>query len=127
MKIRIQGQSIRFRLSKFDISQLEKEHSLYQKTDFGNTSSQSFSYQIIIVESEQLDIDYIDNKINLNIPLSIALEWFNTEKVGFDFHQSISPKDSLYILIEKDFQCLVPRAHEDESGNYNNPLATIKK
>ena len=127
MKIRIQGQSIRFRLSKFDISQLEKEHWLCQKTEFGNTLAQSFSYQINVVDSEQLDIVYFENKINLNIPLSIANEWFNTEKVGFDFHQSVNPETSLNILIEKDFQCLVPRSHEDEAGNYDNPLATISK
>nr|WP_157543792.1 hypothetical protein [Mucilaginibacter paludis] len=52
------------------------------------------------------------------VPQQTALNWTNTESVGFD-HQDYS---GLYLLVEKDFKCL-DNVTEHQSDNYPNPLA----
>ena len=121
MKIRIQGQSIRFRLSKTDISNLEKAGFLSQSTSFPHT--ELLIYEIGIENRNDLQLSFTNNKITLKMPEELAKNWINTEEVGFDKQIKYGDNQSIYLLVEKDFQCLVPRAHENESDNYKNPLA----
>lgn len=50
------------------------------------------------------------------MPETMAESWATTDKVGFE-----ETTDSLYLLIEKDFQCL-DNVIEDQSDNFPNPL-----
>jgi len=52
------------------------------------------------------------------MPAAMVHEWVETEKVGFEYTDS-----HLYLLVEKDFQCL-DNVAEDQSDNYPNPLMT---
>jgi hypothetical protein len=56
----------------------------------------------------------LNNKIIVFMPYSCCEEWLETDRVGFE------QKGSLYLLIEKDFQCL-DNVAEDQSDNYPNP------
>ena len=44
-------------------------------------------------------------------------DWHLNDKVGFEAEMD----NGCYILVEKDFQCLVPRAEEAEDDLYPNP------
>jgi len=61
--------------------------------------------------------DFLQNVIQLNVPKSYTKNWDTDSRVGFES----TSENGLYLLIEKDFQCLKPRAHEDETDLFPNP------
>ena len=120
MKLRIKGNSIRFRLTKSEVDYFEKEKYLEEKTEFGNAV---FNYVITITkQGNELSAEFADNKITLLIPEQLSNEWTKTNQVGLESEMEIGVGKKLYLLIEKDFKCL-DNTEEDQSDNYPNPLA----
>ncbi|MFD2873123.1 DUF7009 family protein [Mucilaginibacter ximonensis] len=114
MKIRIKGNAIRYRLTKSDVNLLYKNLDLQDSTSFGN---RSLIYQLKAAEQKSLTASFVDDTITVIIPSEKLDELAQTDRVGFDGNDG-----TLYILVEKDFQCLDDVA-EDQSDNYPNPLA----
>lgn len=114
MKIRIKGNSLRFRLTKSDVAQFAEYGYAEETTDFGN---HVFTYAVQKNNLHNLSAVFENSKITLFMPEYMANEWANTDKVGFEYTEN-----GLYLLIEKDFKCLDTIA-EDQSDNYPNPLA----
>ncbi|HEY9533907.1 MAG TPA: hypothetical protein VIQ77_05195 [Mucilaginibacter sp.] len=114
MKIRIKGNSIRYRLTKTDVDQFNKAYYLAESTNFGSTQ---LIYALEAKEQDAVTTSFIDNKITVTVPIAKAVELAKTDTVGFD-----GKDGELYLLIEKDFKCLDDVA-EDQSDNYPNPLA----
>jgi len=114
MKIRIKTNSIRYRLTKSDIANLEKHGHLQDSVDFG---LQKLVYEIQTVNDNVLSATYSNHTISLFMPESMINELANTDKVGFE-----NADNKLHLLVEKDFTCL-DNVTEDQSDNYPNPLA----
>ncbi|HRG32775.1 MAG: hypothetical protein JNK69_11340 [Saprospiraceae bacterium] len=123
MKLRINTNSIRFRLSREDMDSFNKLKVVSISIPFGQKSDELFTYSIIQTKNEKIDVSYVNNHLRLFIPQSLADEWIQTEKVGFSENLIINKDCALFVLVEKDFQCLKPREFEDESLNFPNPLA----
>jgi hypothetical protein len=115
MKIRIKGNSLRYRLTISDVRELAGGGYLKDSTTFGNTT---LTYALQSAELPYLKATFEQNTITLFIPKTLVNELINTDKVGFDHTDG-----SLYLLIEKDFTCL-DNVAEDQSDNYPNPLAS---
>lgn len=113
MKIRIKGNSLRYRLTKTDIANFDRDGYLEETTNFG---SQVFKYALQRTICEYLTADFANNTITLYMPAALALEWTSTDRVGYENN---SPQ--MYLLVEKDFKCL-DNVAEDQSDNYPNPL-----
>ncbi len=114
MKIRIKGNSLRYRLTKTDVETFDREGYLEETSHFG---AQVFKYALQRSLTEYITARFIDNTITMYMPATMALEWTNTERVGFENNNS-----QMYLLIEKDFKCL-DNVAEDQSDNYPNPLS----
>jgi 3-methyladenine DNA glycosylase Mpg len=114
MKIRIKGNSLRYRLTKTDVDVFTKEGYLEEMTIFGE---QMLTYALQRSVTDDLTATFQNNKITLFMPDKMAEEWESTDRVGFE-----NSKGALYLLIEKDFKCL-DNVAEDQSDNYPNPLA----
>jgi hypothetical protein len=112
MKIRIKGNSIRYRLTKSDVSTLGMVGFLSEFTHF---PSHTLEYAIRRTNEEKLTADFANHKIVLNIPVEMIDELVNTEKVGFN-----DASGTVSLLIEKDFACL-DNVAEDQSDNFPNP------
>jgi len=121
MKIRIKDSSIRLRLSKVDINTLSDEGCVLAECQI--MPSNTLKYMISIAENDEISIKMKYNTIDLKIPYEQLQQFTHGDQVGFDCTLPNGTDKGLYILVEKDFQCLVPRSHEDESNLYNNPLA----
>ncbi|MDN3550673.1 DUF7009 family protein [Mucilaginibacter aquaedulcis] len=113
MKIRIKGDSLRYRLTKSDVNSLAGEGYIQEQTNF---LKQSLTYAIKTSEGNTLKAEYINNVITLFIPGTMITELANTDKVGFE-----EKEGPIYLLVEKDFTCL-DNVDEDQSDNYPNPL-----
>jgi hypothetical protein len=118
MKIRIKGNSLRYRLTRTDTAQLAEEGYLQEEVEFG---SQQLFYALRVIDEEQLSATYKDNTITMYVPKRLIVEFADTDKVGFE-----GTHGSLHLLVEKDFTCL-DNVTEDQSDNYPNPLAAKKK
>lgn len=114
MKIRIKGNSLRYRLTKSDVNRFAEEGYLQEVTNFG---TQSLIYALRRSTVDDLEVAFRDNKITLYMPGKMAYDWATGDIVGFECN-----KDDFYLLIEKDFKCL-DNVAEDQSDNYPNPLA----
>jgi hypothetical protein len=119
MKIRIKGNSIRYRLTKTEIDNFGKNGWLEERTEFPN--GPSFQYRLERKAGiETLEADFSDNRICVYVPGTIAAEWTTTNIVGYDYKVNIGEGKELFLLIEKDFVCL-DHTFEDQSDNYPNP------
>ena len=124
MKIRIKGNSVRFRLTRPEVDKFANEGYIEERTEFGN-STLIYALQRF-ADVDKLSAKFDNNKITLIMPSSIADEWTRTEKVGYDAHMNTGGEQMLYLLLEKDFKCL-DETNEDQSDNYENPLALKSK
>ena len=113
MKIRIKGNSLRYRLTKGDVDRFAKEGYLEEVTVFG---SGVLTYALQRDGSDQLSASFDNQKITLFMPEQMAKNCATTDRVGFE-----ETNGPLYLLVEKDFKCL-DNVAEDQSDNYPNPL-----
>lgn len=119
MKLRINGNSIRFRLSKTEVDEFGAKGYLECKTMFGGAN---LTYALSITEHCDMTADFTNGKITMYLPDTKAKEWVTTQKVGIDANMDLGDGNELYLLLEKDFKCL-DNTIEDQSDNYENPLA----
>ena len=118
MKIRIKGNSIRFRLTQSEVKQLSETGSIVENTELGENV---FRYQVkLMPKANQLQASYIDHTILLMVPETDGKNWFHDNTVGFEHEMELPNRKKLHLLLEKDFTCLENRA-EDQSDNYPNP------
>ena len=123
MKIRIKGNALRLRLSKTDLKILEKNKTVTEKTSFGVTE---LLYELQPSSTnENLSAIFNNNKISVFIPASFSTVWNKNDIVSIDAKQDIGNNETLYILVEKDFQCL-DKTTEDQSDFFINPNTTCK-
>lgn len=119
MKIRIHGNSIRYRLSKTDIANFGKHGLIEEKTEF--PGNQYFYYCLQKKESIQnIEASFSANRICIFVPEKMATEWTTTDQVGFDSIMNFGEGKKLSLLIEKDFVCM-DETLENQLDNYPNP------
>ncbi|MET0572259.1 MAG: hypothetical protein ABWZ79_12595 [Pedobacter agri] len=118
MKIRIKGNSVRYRLTKSEVGALAEKGVLEENTDF---LSASMVYAIKQADVDQLKADFIENKITLYIPAPILQKWAATEQIGMEYDMPLPGGGSLYLLVEKDFKCIDADLSEDQSDFFENP------
>lgn len=118
MKIRIKGNSVRFRLTQSEVKQLSETGSVQETTEFG---AHTFQYRVQLMKGIQnLQASYTQNEITLSIPETDGKSWFLTKTVGFEHEMPLPEGKKLHLLLEKDFACL-DNTSEDQSDNYPNP------
>ena len=121
MKIRIKDSSIRLRLSKLDINTLSEEGCVLSECQI--TIGNSLKYMISLTDKDEISIKMKYHIIDIKVPHSQLETFLQDDQVGFDHTVNNGSEGGLYILVEKDFQCLVPRSNEDETDFYTNPQA----
>ncbi|MFN8330032.1 MAG: hypothetical protein U0T81_02245 [Saprospiraceae bacterium] len=89
MKVRIQAQSIRFRLNKEDVKCLGNERILSQHTLFSAQPVQELGYTIKWSEGEKTQIEFKDRMITLGIrnrspkSLFLAMKRLDSQRISF--------------------------------------------
>lgn len=115
MKIRIKGNSLRYRLTQSEVAWLWSEGALEERTEF---PGKTFVYAIATTNNEELSADFTGDRIVLNMSKEMINELYNTNKVGFEDRSG-----AVSLLVEKDFVC-IDNTEEDQSDNYPNPSLT---
>lgn len=112
MKLRIKGNSLRYRLTKSDVTRLGSAGFLEEHSEF---AGKTLVYAIVTTQGDTLSADYIIDRIELRMPAVMINELNNTDRVGFEDRTG-----PVSLLVEKDFTCL-DNVEEDQSDNFPNP------
>lgn len=118
MKIRIRGNSIRYRLDKKDIEVLQTAGKVEEATSIG-----AGQLHFCIKAKTGATAPFIKlegSAIHLSFPKEQVQQWTDTEQVGFSAEIPNADGSVLQILVEKDFKCLTER-DEDDSNAFENP------
>lgn len=122
MKIRIQDNSIRLRLTRSEVDAMFESGVVRSKTAFPGGRCLVYS-----LESSPACVQptafYSDNEIRVCLPETVVSAWATTAEVSIDGEQTLDDGNRLSILVEKDFACLAPRPGEDESDMFPHPDA----
>lgn len=122
MKIRIKGNVVRIRLTRSEVKRFAGEGYIEASTAF---ISNVFTYALQSQPDEyghELSADFKDCVLTMYVPEKMAKQWVSTDIVGFDTLMEIENGERLYLILEKDLQAL-DETMQDETGNYENPLA----
>lgn len=118
MKIRIKSNSIRFRLTKSDVSNLALNGYLQEETHFPQGK---FVYALkVLQQATELAATINTNQITMLVPAAFINNWPQNNVTGTATNVPLPENKSLYLLLEKDFVCLDETA-EDQSDNFENP------
>lgn len=121
MKLRIKGNTVRFRLSKCEVADFAEQNIISETTNFVDTK---FNYCLVAdPKLTYIEVSFIESNLTIKLPLETAKQWTDSNEVGIYFNISSSEGKNLQLTIEKDFKCL-DETIEDQSDNYENPLAS---
>jgi len=119
MKLRIKGSSLRLRLTQGEVSRLESGGEVAEQVQFGGGANLTYRLRTD-TQNPEISASYGDNVIDIRVPREAALTWSRTDQVTLS-HAQRAGDAQLQIVIEKDWNCLAPRADEDESDNFPHP------
>ena len=111
MKIRINGNFVRLRLSQTEVDQFASKGQVGDAIQFGD---RSLMYQLLASDVEEVSVEFDGANISVQVPKTLGTQWTKTDLVGFEN----ADQTHVRILVEKDFQCLHKRPGEDESDNF---------
>ena len=121
MKLRIQGNQVRFRLTQNEVTCL-LEHGLVESA-IRFPMGRELCYSVAsLPHATEVSVDYLDDSIFVALPSPVVTEWAGSGQVSIEGPRS----SSVEILVEKDFQCLHKPAERDPDA-YPNPLAGVKR
>ncbi len=125
MKLRIRGDSLRFRLTQGEVSRLLAREKISESVHFSPSTVDLLTYSLEACEhAMQVSACFENGEVLVNLPTLLAESWGNSNQVGIEHTQPASEGRGLRIVIEKDFHCLQPRPEEDESDNFPHPQQT---
>lgn len=118
MKIRIQGNSIRYRLRQPEVENFKRFGAVTETIQLGSTDRLRFVLQRSL--GNEITVEYADKTTTVHVPDPIAAQWTKSDLVGFDAVIYLGNGNTLKVLVEKDFKCVDGR-EEDNVGAYENP------
>jgi hypothetical protein len=121
MKLRIRGNSIRFRLSRSELDELGSRGVVRDSINFG--AGASLSYGIEVSSADSLTVRHDSHTILATLPKPLAQRWALPEEVAVQGNQPLNASENLSILLEKDSSCLAPREGEEDADSFPNPAA----
>src|SRR5687768_1599631 len=120
MKIRIRGNSIRYRLDQADVARILETGKAEEHTWIG-----AHALHFCIRSRDNISAPAIKLEgfgVHLGIPAAFFNRKLESDETGFDFSMKNPDGSELKILVEKDFKCLAVR-EEDDSQAFDNPNA----
>ncbi|MFD2998915.1 DUF7009 family protein [Pontibacter toksunensis] len=122
MKIRILGNSLRFRLKQPEVSHFQQHGIITEIIEFGPDPTNQLCFTLEITTKSEFAVDYALGQVTIHVPGHVAEDWSNNDQVGFNAKVNTGKGRGIELLVEKDFLCL-DRGEEENKGAYPNPNA----
>lgn len=124
MKLRIKGNSIRFRLLKSEVRSLEVNGSVTEEIVFGIREDQRLRYSIAATDGvDVVTVEFADGHILVMLPDALAHSWTTGDDMSIEHDVEIDEETTLKILLEKDMVCIDRPDDPDRDDAYPNPKA----
>lgn len=121
MKLRILGNSIRFRLGRSEVDRFGRQGVIEETVRFGDSPANDLRYSLRIVDGDLFTGEFVNGSIIVGIPRVVAESWVSSDAVTISGRKKLDEESDLKILIEKDFECLNAHNDEDQSDRYPHP------
>ncbi len=105
MKLRLQSNSLRLRLSAAEITQFAETGQVAETILFSSDEANVLRYVLQQTSANEVSVQFTANTITVFIPELMAQKWVNTDLIGFDDLISLDNAKQLRIVIEKDLDC----------------------
>ena len=116
MKLRIEGNSLRLRLTQKEVARVRHGQPVESFIEFA--PGRSLVYRLEgWVSAETMAATFDGSAVRVTIPMEQMTEWVESDQVGVE---AVS-QTGVQLLVEKDFQCL-HRSAELEPDAYSYPL-----
>ena len=115
MKLRLNGNSLRLRLTRPEVMQLCETGTAEQSVDFGLGTVLIYRIQGRGVTAP-IHAVFCNHSITVCVPAESVAVWAAADEVGLYGQQG-----ALKIAVEKDFRCLTHRPDEEEPDAYPRP------
>lgn len=116
MKLRIQGNSLRLRLTQKEVAQLRNRNRVESLIEFAPGRTLAYllkgSFHVTAVTA-----NFDGHAIRVTVPMQLMKEWAESDQVSIE----AASLAGVQLLIEKDFQCLHKSAEQDADA-YPHPL-----
>lgn len=112
MKLRIKGDSIRFRLTRTEVAALVGSGQVADRTRF--PAGTALGYCLTAeAAATTISATFDAGIVTVRIPLEAARAWAGSEEVTIRADLPVGDV-ALVLLVEKDFPCTTPRAGVDD-------------
>ena len=118
MKLRIQGNSLRLRLTQTEVAQLLDTGRVESHLEFAPGISLAYAVEGS-TQADALSASFDGHAILMAVPSTLLKEWAEGDQVSIEG----ASQTRMQLLIEKDFQCLHKPGQRDPDA-YPNPLAS---
>lgn len=105
MKLRIEENSLRLRLSEAEVHQFAEAGRVAAALPLGPTAADTLTYALERVETEHFRVSYGAGAITVKVPATLAAQWTGTDQNGLSATLLLTDTQSLKVLIEKDLDC----------------------
>ncbi|WP_303309856.1 hypothetical protein [Hymenobacter sp. BT730] len=105
MKLRIEDNSLRLRLSEQEVEQFAAAGRVAAVVSLGPTATESLTYALERAESEEFRVSYGVGALTVKVPAALAAHWTSSDQNGFSATLMMAEDQPLKILIEKDLDC----------------------
>ena len=117
MKLRLNGNSLRLRLTRPEVMGLCEAGTVEQSVDFGLGTVLIYRIQSRGV-TDPIHAVFCNHSITVCVPPESVAIWAAADEVGLYGQQG-----ALNIAVEKDFRCLTRRLDEEELDAYPRPAS----
>lgn len=120
MKMRIQGNAIRFRLNRREVTGFDTLGKVDASISF--PGGRTLTYELEKGSGASVQTSFDGDVIRIRVPERVVREWAGSDTVSIRDSQPL-PGGELEIVIEKDFQCLHKGEEAKDPEAYPNPMA----
>jgi hypothetical protein len=121
MKMRTAENSLRFRMSRGELTALGAEGRVETTIRFGPEVGLRTILEAV-PGLGAMRARFEAGAVIVSMPTAFVHELVSTERVGYEACQTIGHEQDLRIVVEKDFRCLEPRSEDGDA--FPNPRAT---
>jgi hypothetical protein len=123
VKLRIQGNSLRLRVSRSELAQFVESGRLEDTIYFGRETDAALTYVLVRDEvREAIDVEYSPSRVSVFLPGAEVHVWSAIGQVGVGGDVDLGSRGTLSVLVEKDFACL-DRGDAENADTFPNPHA----
>jgi hypothetical protein len=121
MKLRIKGNSLRFRVAPSEVKDLLRVGAIREHIQFTALPNDRLTYEVISSLSEPTaTVAYRLGMITVSVPETQLKKWAGGDDVGVYADLVLSGDQVLSVAIEKDFACL-DRGETENEDTFPNP------